>query len=546
MENLCKEVFPPHEGYKQFQDLIATKQINFFKIRDYAENIARITYKLAVCRNYSKREVENTIEEIFFNNLGPYTQLKLTRQRLSTYDEAFEYILQLERKVMQLVPTQPTTASNMISKNLYEKKPLHNKKSFSTEDKYCKKHGTCKHATENCRDLRPGNKPDKSYVITETQLELGILEISVGLGINTYSAIIDTGAAASYISEDIIYKEKLTLEKIEEKRSILADGSVMDVNHQTNTHIKILESLNDLYALRAKVLKGNKRTILLGNDFLVENKVIIDYSKMSIEIDGHMLSPSNKKLEERRSNLDLDILDKCNLNLIKDESLINKTPPKDEKDRIIIPIEKELTFISKMHDFLGHPGTSRQYYSTKNYVTLPLYQSKIKANIENCLACQHNKLNHRKYGYVSGNITAAYAYPFEKISYDIYGPINLKDKNINEIVHKIYFLTITDIYSRYLKITILKNLNANELVKNFKKILKESFKIPKELITDRGTQYMSKSFSNLLKEQNIIHKPTTPYNPTGNSISERINPTISQCLRIYINTMSIKNIIQKN
>ena len=51
-------------------------------------------------------------------------------------------------------------------------------------------------------------------------------------------------------------------------------------------------------------------------------------------------------------------------------------------------------------------------------------------------------------------------------------------------------------------------------------------------MTDQGRQFLSSNFKELLINLNIKHITTTPYNPTGNSIVERLNQEIGKKLRI--------------
>lgn len=56
------------------------------------------------------------------------------------------------------------------------------------------------------------------------------------------------------------------------------------------------------------------------------------------------------------------------------------------------------------------------------------------------------------------------------------------------------------------------------------------------MITDQGRQYISSVFKNLLDKHSIKHVVASAQNPTGNSISERINQTINTVLRINRNS----------
>ncbi|KAG0426439.1 Retrovirus-related Pol polyprotein from transposon TNT 1-94, partial [Dictyocoela muelleri] len=56
---------------------------------------------------------------------------------------------------------------------------------------------------------------------------------------------------------------------------------------------------------------------------------------------------------------------------------------------------------------------------------------------------------------------------------------------------------------------------------------------PKKVLSDQGSQYISEDLRKNLTSNNIDHKTTSAYNPSGNSISERLNKTIAEVCRIY-------------
>lgn len=56
---------------------------------------------------------------------------------------------------------------------------------------------------------------------------------------------------------------------------------------------------------------------------------------------------------------------------------------------------------------------------------------------------------------------------------------------------------------------------------------------PDKILSDQGRQYISSKFRDLTIRCKIKHMNSSPHNPTGNSISERINQTIGDVLRLY-------------
>ena len=65
-----------------------------------------------------------------------------------------------------------------------------------------------------------------------------------------------------------------------------------------------------------------------------------------------------------------------------------------------------------------------------------------------------------------------------------------------------YLLVVTDVFSKSLWVRQMKNKNARSLVQAFDTILSEKRK-PEELRTDKGTEFINKSFQQFLKKQGI-------------------------------------------
>ena len=68
--------------------------------------------------------------------------------------------------------------------------------------------------------------------------------------------------------------------------------------------------------------------------------------------------------------------------------------------------------------------------------------------------------------------------------------------------------------------------------------------IPKTILTDQGSQFISQEFENFMTKNNINHIRSSFYNPTGNSISERINQTIARVIRMN-NNLSLTKIVPR-
>ncbi|KAG0420329.1 Transposon Tf2-6 polyprotein [Dictyocoela roeselum] len=184
-----------------------------------------------------------------------------------------------------------------------------------------------------------------------------------------------------------------------------------------------------------------------------------------------------------------------------------------------------------MHNSLIHPGENKLYHTLKRFFYVPRVKPIIKYITNNCLTCCKFKPRKIKYGWVSGGISASSV--LEVISSDIFGPIKSLYFTNTRHYEKFYIITFTDIYSRFTIADILFDISSRSVEKSFERNVLSKLGHPKKFLSDQGRQYVSESFKRLLKSKNILHITTSAYNPTGNSISERINKTIGDIYRMF-------------
>ncbi|KAG0430132.1 Transposon Tf2-6 polyprotein [Dictyocoela muelleri] len=98
--------------------------------------------------------------------------------------------------------------------------------------------------------------------------------------------------------------------------------------------------------------------------------------------------------------------------------------------------------------------------------------------------------------------------------------------------NKLFIITFTDRCSRFTRIKFISEISSKCMQKAFKEEWLNHFQPPKTLLSDNGKCYTSQSSKEFFKSYNIKQIFTSPFNPTGNSISERLNQSISDVLRI--------------
>lgn len=289
-----------------------------------------------------------------------------------------------------------------------------------------------------------------------------------------------------------------------------------------------------------------------------DNKNLLTPSDLSSRIQRWklQLEEFNYELEhlEGKLNRGADIISRTLM--IKENQITEEPSPLTDifegknaniTNKNVLDLNNTKTIIKQIHVRLGHPGCYKLFCTIKRYLkTKSLY--KICKNITSqCITCQRSKHNNVKYGNVNGTINSTI--PLKKIAIDIMGPLKTKfftveNNHANLTDRYFYILVMTDIYSRWTEVSFLKNTKSETIIKEIKDKWINKFGTPESILSDQGRQFISINFKNFLQINKINQILTSPYNPTGNSIVERINYNIGNILRITKgNTL---NMLHKN
>ena len=202
----------------------------------------------------------------------------------------------------------------------------------------------------------------------------------------------------------------------------------------------------------------------------------------------------------------------------------------DTKERLVIPQSLAKSLLSDIHLWLQHPGEKAIYMSIKDYLLFPNIKVLCEEVTKECVDCQVNKKTNNKYGTLKGNLFNNK--PYEFISSDIVGPFKTEHYLTGHFEDLFYIVTFTDLFSRWSEVRILFDTKADTICESLQICWLSKFPCPLKILTDNVRQYIASTFRQFCKERGIKNIYTTTYNPTSNSVSERINQAISTTLRI--------------
>ena len=114
--------------------------------------------------------------------------------------------------------------------------------------------------------------------------------------------------------------------------------------------------------------------------------------------------------------------------------------------------------------------------------------------------------------------------PFEKWALDFIGSINSPSKQ------KKYILVCIDYVIKWVEAKALPFANEKSVVNFLFEDIFTCFGVPREIVTDQGSQFTSNMVEGLVEEYKIKHRKSTPYHPQENGQVESTNKVIEGIL----------------
>ena len=118
--------------------------------------------------------------------------------------------------------------------------------------------------------------------------------------------------------------------------------------------------------------------------------------------------------------------------------------------------------------------------------------------------------------------------PFERIAMDVVGPLP-RSRRGNQ-----YILVVCDYATRYPEAMVLRKVDAGSVAEHLIQ-LSSRVGIPREILSDQGTNFMSQLIRELYNLLNICPIRTSPYHPQTDGLVEYFNKTLKTLLRKLVN-----------
>ena len=180
--------------------------------------------------------------------------------------------------------------------------------------------------------------------------------------------------------------------------------------------------------------------------------------------------------------------------------------------RLVIPSAMRKDMLDRIHQ--GHQGVVKCRALARSCVWWPGLSKDIATLVEQCAACEKYRRDHPQ----PLIPTPTPEFAWQRLASDLF-----EWQGLN-------YLLIVDYYSRWIEISHLTSLSSTAVINSCKAIFSRQG-IPEVLMSDNGTQYTSREFSDFAEYYGFTHITSSPYHPSGNGEAERAVQTVKNLLR---------------
>ena len=199
-------------------------------------------------------------------------------------------------------------------------------------------------------------------------------------------------------------------------------------------------------------------------------------------------------------------------------------PESSTVEQIVLPRQCRRAVLQLAHStpLSGHLGKKKTAARIMRRFYWPTLFRDVADYCRSCTRCQ--KSSRRRVPRAPMIPLPVISEPFERIAMDVVGPLPRSRSG-----HR-YVLVICDYGTRYPEAIPMKTVDAEavaeELLKLFTRV-----GIPKEILTDQGTNFTSQLLAELYRLLRVNALRTTPYHPQTDGLVERFNGTLKGMLR---------------
>ena len=190
-------------------------------------------------------------------------------------------------------------------------------------------------------------------------------------------------------------------------------------------------------------------------------------------------------------------------------------------DKLVPPHMLREKIIRQAHE--GHLGSTFTKRRIRESFWWPGMDADIDEHVKNCVTCM---MADKTLKVVTPPLIPVECPkgPWVKAGVDVLGPYQCLPGGAR------YIIVMIDYCSKWPEIKLVREVNTRTVIDFMREIfLREGF--PEELVSDNGTQFVSREFQDFMQGSGYKHIKSSLYHPQGNGLVERMNRVIGECIR---------------
>uniref|UniRef100_A0A8C1RHP2 Gypsy retrotransposon integrase-like protein 1 n=1 Tax=Cyprinus carpio TaxID=7962 RepID=A0A8C1RHP2_CYPCA len=218
---------------------------------------------------------------------------------------------------------------------------------------------------------------------------------------------------------------------------------------------------------------------------------------------------------------------------VQDGLLVRKWMPQindvleDPVFQIVVPVKFRDLILQTAHgDIAGHLGVRKTYDRLMKYFYWPCLKKDVACFIKTCHTCQLTGKPNQVIKPAPLYPIPALGKPFEYLLIDCVGPLPPSKSGC------VYLLTVMCQATRYPAAYALRTISTKSVVKALSQFI-SIFGIPQIIQSDRGSNFTSRMFSEVLEQLHVKHQLSSAYHAQSQGSLERFHQTLKSLLRGY-------------
>ncbi|KAL2076463.1 hypothetical protein ACEWY4_027927 [Coilia grayii] len=195
--------------------------------------------------------------------------------------------------------------------------------------------------------------------------------------------------------------------------------------------------------------------------------------------------------------------------------------------QIVVPAKYRALVLQTAHgDVAGHFGVRKTYQRLMQHFYWPRLKRSVADFVRTCHVCQLTGKPNQSIKPAPLHPIPAVGQPFEHLIVDCVGPLPPSKSGCA------YLLTVMCQSTRYPAAYPLRTITTRSVVKALSQFI-SIFGIPKIVQSDRGSNFTSGLFNEVLKQLRVTHQVSSAYHAQSQGALERFHSTLKSLLRAY-------------